>query len=127
MGNGNLRRVRDSVLGFYLAALLWLPAGLVLQAAIRLGGVPLHPADLVPAAMSLLICAPLGLPLPLACRWLGRMGYPRAAWITMIVFGLLTVIVALLAGLLGPFAIAIGAVLLSLPVWIAAALLPRKQ
>ena len=122
-----LHRSGGSVLGFYLAALLWLPAGLVLQAAIRFGSMSLHPADLVPAAMSLLICAPLGLPLPLACRWLHRKGYPRTAWATMIVLGLVTVVVALFAGLLGPIAIAIGAVLLSLPVWIAAALLPRKH
>ena len=126
MDRWNLRRAGNSVLAFYLSALLWLPAGLVLQAAIRFGSMPLHPADLLTAAMSLLICAPLGLPLPLACRWLSRKGYPRAAWITMIVLGLMTVIAALFAGLLGPLAIAIAAVLLSVPVWIAAALAPRR-
>ena len=127
MNNGIPHRPGGSVLGFYLAALLWLPAGLALQAAIRFGSMSLHPADLVSAAMSLLLCAPLGLPLPLACRWLWRKGYPTAAWITMILLGLLTVVVALFAGLLGPFAIAIAAVLLSVPVLIAAALLPRRQ
>lgn len=119
-------RARSPVL-FYLAALLWLPAGLILQAAFRFGSMQLHPAELVPIAASVLVCAPLGLPLPLACRWLWRKGYPRAAWVSVAVLAPLSVVAALFAGLLGPVAIAIGTAVLSLPVWIAAALLSRRK
>ena len=87
----------------------------------------LHPAELVQVAASVLICAPLGLPLPLACRWLWRKGYPRAAWVSVAVLAPLSLVATLFAGLLGPVAIAIATAVLSLPVWIAAALLSRRK
>ena len=71
--------------------------------------------------------APCGLPLPapdsdpgaLGCRRLRRPGYRRAVWMAGAGLGAAAIPVAVFAGLLGPLAIAAGAVLLSLPVWIA--------
>ena len=78
------------------------------------------------AASSLIVAAVCGLPLALACRRLGRLGHPRPAWIAGIVLGIATVAAVLPAGLLGPPGIAIVAVVLSLPVWIAAFWLGRR-
>ena len=110
--------------GFWLLALLWLPAGVVMQAAARFGsshaafGVP---GELLAALGSLAPVVPCGLPLAgaLGCRRLWRLGYRRAAWAAGVGLGAVTIPVAVFAGLLGPVAIATGAVLLSLPVWIA--------
>ena len=60
-----------------------------------------------------------GLPLALGCRRLWRLGYRRGAWTTGVALGAVTVAVTLPAGLLGPVATAVCAVLLSLPIWIA--------
>ena len=73
----------------------------------------------LPALGSLAPVVPCGLPLPLGCRRLWRLGYRRAAWAAGVGLGALTIPVAVFAGLLGPLAIAAGAVVLSLPVWIA--------
>ena len=114
---------------FWLLALLWLPAGLVLQAAVRFGGSvePMMLPTLLAAAGSLVLVAPCGLPLALACRRLRRLGYPRAAWGWGIGIGAVTVLATLVAGLLGPIAIIVYAVVLSLPVWIAALVLAKRQ
>lgn len=114
---------------FWLLALLWLPAGLVLQAAVRFGGTvePMMLPTLLAAAGSLVLVAPCGLPLALACRRLWRLGYPRAAWGWGIGLGAVTVLATLVAGLLGPIAIIVYAVVLSLPVWIAALALTRRR
>ena len=77
-------------------------------------------------ASSLIVAAVCGLPLALACRRLGRRGYPHWAWIGGVVLGLATVAASLPAGLFGPPGIAVVAVLLSLPVWIAAFWLGRR-
>lgn len=82
---------------------------------------------LLAAAGSLVLVAPCGLPLALACRRLWRLGYPRAAWGWGIGLGAVTVLATLVAGLLGPVAIVVYAVVLSLPVWIAALVLARRQ
>ena len=50
-------------------------------------------------------------------RRLWRLGYRRGAWWAGIVLGAITVAASVLAGLLGPVAIAICAVMFSLPVW----------
>ena len=109
--------------GFWLLALLWLPAGFAVQAAIRFGpegGPWAEPAIWLPmAAQSLAVAAPLGLPLALGCRRLWRRGHRRAAWAAGVGLGAATVVAGLFAGLLGPLAIAVCALALSLPVWIA--------
>ena len=77
-------------------------------------------------AGSLVIVAPCGLPLALGCRRLWRLGYRRGAWWAGIVLGAVTVAASLVAGLLGPVAIALYAAVLSLPVWIAWRWLARR-
>ena len=71
------------------------------------------------ALSSLAVLAPCGLPLALGCRRLWRLRYRRAAWIAGIGLGAVSVAASVVAGLLGPVAIAIYAVVLSLPVWAA--------
>ena len=109
-----------------MLALLWLPAGVVAVAAGRFGEdggsavelvmgllmVPMMVASLVPVA-------PCGLPLALGCRRLWRLGYRRTAWMAGIGLGAATVMASLVAGLLGPVAIAAYATVLTMPVWIA--------
>ncbi len=114
---------------FWLLALLWLPAGLVLQAVFRFGGTaePLMLQTLPAAAGSLVLVAPCGLPLALACRRIWRLGYPRAAWAWGLGLGVVTVLATLVAGLLGPVAIVVYALVLSLPMWIAAPAVARRQ
>ena len=119
--------------GFWPLALLWLPAGVVAQAAVRFGpehGLPeaggMVPAMLLMTAGSLVLVAPCGLPLALGCRRLCRLGYRRGAWWAGIALGAVTVAASLVAGLLGPVAIAPYAAGLSLPVWIAWRWLARR-
>ena len=76
-------------------------------------------ASAVTALSSLAVLAPCGLPLALGCRRLWRLRYRRAAWIAGIGLGAVSVAASVVAGLLGPAAIAIYAVVLSLPVWAA--------
>ena len=64
--------------------------------------------------------------LALGCRRLWRRGYRRAAWMAGVGLGAATATASLVAGLLGPLAIAVYAVLLSLPVWIAGWWLGRR-
>ena len=111
---------------FWALALLWLPAGVVVQAIVRFGadsGAPAEPgawlATAPMMAVSLLPVAPCGLPLALGCRRLWRLGYRRAAWMAGIGLGAVTVAASVVAGLLGPIAIASYAVVLSVPVWLA--------
>ena len=77
-------------------------------------------------ASSLVVVAPAGLPLALACRRLCRLGHARAAWAAFAVLAPATVAASLLAGLLGPLAIAVCAAVLSAPVWIAVGVLRRR-
>ncbi len=120
---------------FWPAALLWLPAGLVVQAFLRFapeaasgeGSAGLWPAILPMALVSLALAAPCGLPLALGCRRLWRRGYRRGAWVAGLVLAALTLGATVFAGLLGPLAVALAAVLLSLPVWIAALWLARRE
>ena len=121
---------RRSQASFYAVALLWLPAGVLVSAAIRFGPTSMAPEEGATAALmavpSLIVAAVCGLPLAWACRRLGRLGRVRVAWIAGIVLGVATVAASLPAGLFGPPGIAIVAVLLSLPVWIAVFWLRRK-
>ena len=66
---------------------------------------------------SLVLVAPCGLPLALGCRRVWRLGYRRGAGWAWIGLGAVTVAASVVAGLLGPVAIAVYAVVVSLPVW----------
>ena len=111
--------------GFWPLALLWLPAGIAVQAAVRFGSGAGPPGDphlwpaVVTAAGSLLLVAPCGLPLALGYRRLWRLGYRRGAWTAGVMLGVATVAAALPAGLLGPLAIAVCAVAIGVPIWFA--------
>ena len=108
--------------GFWPLALFWLPAGVMVQAAVRFGPSAAEsagPGEALAAAVSLAVVAPCGLPLAIACRRLWRLGYRRMAWFAGTAFGALTVAASVFAGLLGPLAVAGCAVLLSLPAWAA--------
>ncbi len=112
--------------GFWLLALLWLPVGIATTGAGRFAveaGVWVEPVRwlvaLIASADSLIVVAPSGLPLALACRRLWRAGHRWGASTAGIGLGAATVVAALVAGLLGPFAIAACAAALSLPAWIA--------
>ena len=109
--------------GFWLLALLWLPAGIVAQAAVRFGLDAVAAGRLGPwlatmaiEGMSLAPFVPCGLPLALGCRRLWRLGYRRGAWTAGGALGALTVAATVPAGLLGPVAIAVCAVAIGLPV-----------
>ena len=112
--------------GFWALALLWLPAGVVAQGLVRLvpetgpqGGAGLTPAMLPVLAGSLVLVAPCGLPLALGCRRVWRLGYRRGAGWAWIGLGAVTVAASVVAGLLGPIAVAAFAVVLSVPTWAA--------
>ncbi len=107
--------------GFWLLALLWLPAGVVAQAALRFGpsaGAFADSGEAMAALGSLAVTVPCGLPLALGCRRLWRLGYRRGAWVAGIGLGVLTIPATVFAGVLGPVAIAAWAALLSVPVWL---------
>ena len=126
VGQDMARRDREGRWRFWALALLWLPTGVVAQAIVRFGadsGPPAEPgmwlATAPMMAGSLVPVAPCGLPLALGCRRLWRLGYRRGAWTAGIGLGAVTVVASVVAGLLGPIAIALYAVVLSVPVWVA--------
>ena len=102
-------------LGFWSASLLWLPLGIVVFAAIRGTLLPL-PLEIQPW-MSLLMTAPFGLPLALASHAIWKEKRTRTAWTTFLILAPITIVATLFAGLLGPLAIAICAIIFSLPAW----------
>ena len=112
--------------GFWTLALLWLPAGMVASVIVRFGAEPAIWAQMPMALGSLVPVAPCGLPLALGPPPLWRLGYRRDAWAAGILLGVFTLETTLVAGLLGPIAIAVYAVLLSLPVWAASWWLARR-
>ena len=103
-----------------LLALLWLPAGVVAMSVVRFGadGGPAAEPGMGLAAVpmmagSLVPVSPCGLPRVVGCRRLWWLGYRRGAWMVRIGLGAVTVAASLVAGLLGPVAIAVYAVVLS--------------
>ncbi len=119
--------------GFWALALCWLPAAVLLQAAVRFlpqaGGAPEAGMLMMAAVMSvssLIVLAPCGLPLALGCRRLWRLGRRLTAWWLGVSLGALTVAASVFAGLLGPVAIAAFALLASAPVWAASWWLARR-
>ena len=104
--------------------MLWLPVAVVVQAMARFlpesNGAPeagMWMMAAIMAASSLIVLAPCGLPLALGCRRLWRLGYRRVAWWLGISLGVLTAAASVFAGLLGPVAIAVCALLVSMPAW----------
>ena len=127
------RKARNEGRGFWALALCWLPAGVLLQAVARFvpqaGGVPESGTIMMVALMSvssLVVLAPCGLPLALGCRRLWRLGRRQTAWWLGVSLGALTVAASVFAGLLGPVAIAVVALLGSVPVWAASWWLARR-
>ena len=115
---------------FWLLALAWLPAGIVVVSLARGVAPPITPEALfmLPVALlSLAVTAPCGLPLALAFRRIWRTGSTRAAWTSFAILAPLTSFAALFAGLLGPVAIAIYAVVLSVPAWIVYAVVRKSR
>ncbi len=115
---------------FLIGSFLWLPAGVLLITFVRFGeqfSNPMMWFGLLANLGSLIFVAPCGLPLALACRKIWRSGYRQAAWATMVGLGLITVVATLIAGLLGPIAIAVYALILSLPVWLAVAIIGYRN
>ena len=113
-----------------IGSLLWLPVGVILTTVVRFGeqfASPMMWLGMLANLGSLIVVAPCGLPLALACRRLWRSGYREAAWVTMVGLGIVTVVATLLAGLLGPIAIAVYAIILSLPVWLAVGIVSLVQ
>ena len=110
-------------LAFGLLSLLWLPAGIAATALVR--GLP-WPVELY-AWLSLAVTAPCGLPLALVCGRLRRTGYPGTAWAVFAVLAPVTAVSSLFAGLLGPVAIAVYAMVISVPAWILYAFLRRVR
>ena len=108
----NRRRIRRC--GFWAPALLWLPFGVFVTAAVLFWTAPEAWTPMFPESAASL--APCGLPLALACRQIWRLGWRRAAWATWAGLGAVTA--PLVAGLPGPLAIAAWAVVLSLPAWL---------
>lgn len=115
---------------FWLLSFAWLPAGIVAVSLARGVAPPLTPETLfmLPVAlMSLAVTAPCGLPLALAFRGIWRTGSTRAAWTTFAILAPVTSFAALVAGLLGPVAIAIYAAVLSVPAWIVYAVVRGRR
>ena len=112
---------------FILFSLLWLPVGIIVASAVfDMQWPPLLPPLYV--WLWLVILAPFGLPLPLACRWTRRLGYPRTAWAAFAVLAPLTAAAALHADLLyGPIEMAVYAAVISAPAWILYAILRRSR
>ena len=101
--------------GFWPLALLWLPVGAVVTAAVRFWADPEGWTPMLPSSAATL--APCGLPLALACRRTWRLGWRGGAWAMGAVLGGVTA--PLVAGLPGPLWIAACAAVLSLPAWVA--------
>ena len=115
---------------FIVASLLWLPIGVAATAPLRgfrfgADSEP-WPMVLMMIVSSLVLVAPAGLLLALACQRLWRLGRHVAAWVAFVVLAIATVAASLLAGLLGPLAIALCAAVISAPVWIGVVVLRRR-
>ncbi|MCZ0934979.1 MAG: hypothetical protein OXJ54_07340 [Gemmatimonadetes bacterium] len=105
---------------FWAAALLWLPASMVVLSVAR--GFSVAPGGLAMTLASLAGLASCGLPLAFACRRIHRTGARGAAWGSFAVLAPATVLMILIAGLLGPWAVIVAAMIGSAPAWIVYAL-----
>ena len=119
--DGRSRKRRIARLRLWIPALLWLPAGIVAVEVLRAGSEEWVTAP--SSFVELLLIAPFGLPLALACRRLGRLGYPGPALVVWVALGAASV-----ADLLVPLPAGVRAILISLPVWVAVwRLTPRPR
>ena len=109
--------------GFWALALLWLPLGVFVTAAVLFWTAPEAWTPMLPESAASL--APCGLPLALACRQIWRLGWRRAAWTTWAGLGAVTA--PLVAGQPGPLAIAAWAAVTGLPAWLAWWWLPEPD
>lgn len=119
-------------MGRTLLLSLWLPLAVVAQALVRFGfsAIPAPPMPgptMAAAIVPLFVFTwPAGIPLTLA----GRRLYPRsraAACGCAALLGPLTTAAATVGGLLGPIAVWIYAVILSLPAWLVLWILKRNE
>ncbi len=108
---------------FWLVALLWLPIGIAATAVVRGFGLPLEPQ----AWLSLVVVAPCGLPLAFAWSAIHGLGYPGTAGAVCGILALTTVVLSLVAGLLGPIGIVVYAIVISLPAWILYVVLQLRE
>ncbi len=106
-------------LNIWLPALSWLPGGIIADEVLRTGSTAgmMTPSVLV----ELTAVAPCGIPLALACKRLARSGYPGPALLAWVSLGVVSV-----AGFFGPLPAGVQAVLVSLPVWLAAWRVERR-
>ncbi|MCY3845463.1 MAG: hypothetical protein OXH69_18215 [Acidobacteria bacterium] len=108
---------------------LWLPLAVAAQAVVRFGpGAVLEPTPLMAMAVGTLFVFtwPAGIPLTAAVRRLHARS-PRAAYACAAVLGPLTTAAATIGGLLGPIAVWLYALVLSVPAWLVLWLLARRQ
>ena len=113
---------RDHLL-FIAFALAWLPLSIMAISLLRRLAFLGDPATLLTALPPLVVTAPFGLPLALACRLIHGLPRPRMAWTAFAVLAPITAAASIVAGLLGPIGIAIYAAVLSLPAWLLYAVL----
>ncbi len=109
------RKAGDMVplIKFIALGCLWLPLGIMLLTVSRGFGVLS-----MQALASLLPVLPCGLPLAFACRSIHRLNRPRTAWVTFAILAPLTIMAAIIGGLLGPLGIAAYSIAASLPAWL---------
>ena len=108
---------------------LWLPLAVAARAVVRFGpGAVLEPTPLMAMAVGTLFVFtwPAGIPLTAAVRRLHARS-PRAAYACAAVLGPLTTAAATIGGLLGPIAVWLYALVLSVPAWLVLWLLARRQ
>ena len=106
-------------LKLWLPALLWLPAGIMAEEVLRAGS--MEGVNTPLAVLELLPAAPCGIPLALACKRLALSGYPGPALLAWVSLGAVSV-----AGFFGPLPVGVQAILVSLPVWLAAWRIERR-
>ena len=118
---GLLRRI-----GFWLAALLWLPVGIALTEGTQ-SVAGFGTAMTLEGAGWWVLLALCGLPLAMGCRRLRQLGYRHVASIAGVAIGAVTVSAALAGGPLGPVWMAFHTLILGAAVWLIWPLLPRRR
>ena len=102
------------VIAAVLIALLWLPVTIMFSTVARGFSIPPDPKIWV----SLWPTIFAGLPLAAACWLIYRRGNVRAAIITFLLVGIVTVLAAIIGGLFGPIGIFAYCAVASVPAWV---------